>query len=59
MGYQHIFCEECRGIIGMWDSRKGFICEKCQKEYPLYKLDYDRLLVNDKTGWQFPMKKKD
>lgn len=34
-------------------------CEESQREYPLHKLDYDRLLINDKTGWQFPMKEKD
>lgn len=58
MDYKHIYCE-CGGIIGMWNSRKGFACEKCNKEYSLWKLNFDWLALNDKTGWQFPMKKKD
>lgn len=43
----------------MWDKRKGFVCEKCQKEYNLHEIGCDRLFLNEKTGWQFPMKKKD
>ncbi len=57
MDYKHVLCK-CGGIIGMWDSRKGFVCEKCGKDYSLWKLDFDWLALNDKTGWQFPMKKK-
>lgn len=42
----------------MYDRRKGFICDRCNKEYQLHELDYDRILINEKTGWQFPMKEK-
>lgn len=52
--YKHIKCE-CGGTIGMY-NRNTFNCEKCNKEYQLYKLDYDVCLTNDKTGWIFPMK---
>lgn len=55
--YKHIFCE-CGGIIGMWDKRKGFVCDKCQKEYALHELKFDWLLVNEKTGWQFPVQER-
>lgn len=30
MDYKHIYCKR-GGTIGMWDSRKGFMCEKCKK----------------------------
>lgn len=58
MDYKHIYCN-CGGVIGMWDKRKGFVCEKCQKEYTLHEIGCDRLFLNEKMGWQFPMKKKD
>lgn len=57
MNYRHIFCK-CGGYVGMYDNRKGFVCNRCNKEYQLYELDYDRILINEKTGWQFPMKRK-
>lgn len=53
-GYEHIRCE-CGGIIGMY-NRSTFNCEQCDKEFQLYKLDYDTCLINDKTGWIFPVK---
>ena len=31
-------------------------CERCNKEFQLYKLDYDVCWTNNKTGWIFPMK---
>lgn len=52
-GYKHLKCS-CGGIIGMYDREK-FTCERCNKEYPLYKQKYDICLINDKTGWIFPM----
>ena len=57
MDYKHIRCDQCDGIIGMFD-RLTFTCEKCGKEFELYKIDYDRLEINDKTGWIFPVKDK-
>lgn len=51
--YKHINCE-CGGIIGMY-NRKTFNCERCGKEFQEYKLNYDTLFSNDKTGWLFPM----
>ena len=56
MPYKHIFCE-CGGIIGMYDKEK-FVCSKCGKPYLLHEIDYDRLLINDKTDWAFPMKER-
>ena len=56
MDYKHLFCE-CGGHIGMYD-RKNFTCEQCKKKYPIHELDYDIIMINEKTGWQFPMKHK-
>lgn len=56
MPYKHIFCE-CGGVIGMYDREK-FTCDKCGKVYLLHEIDYDTLQINDKTGWQFPMKER-
>ena len=53
MNYKHIYCE-CGGTIGMYD-RETFTCETCRKEFELHRMDYDQLLINDKTGWIFPM----
>ena len=55
--YSHIKCS-CGGIIGMY-NRSTFNCERCNMEFQLHKLDYDVCLPNDKTGWLFPMKRKD
>lgn len=57
MDYKHVLCE-CGGVIGMWDKRIGFVCDKCGKEYALWNLKFDRLFLNEKTGWQFPMVQK-
>lgn len=54
MDYQHIRCDSCGGIIGMY-NRKEFTCERCGKEIILNFVDYDKLKINDKTGWIFPM----
>jgi hypothetical protein len=51
--YKHIKCS-CGGTIGMYD-RKDFSCNKCEKKYFLYEIQYDTCLINDKTGWMFPM----
>lgn len=54
MDYQHIRCDLCRGVIGEY-NRKTFACERCGKEFPIYSLNYDRLMINDKTGQIFPV----
>ena len=51
--YEHIKCK-CGGIIGMY-NRNNFACERCNAKYELHKLNYDVCLINDKTGWIFPM----
>lgn len=56
--YTHIFCP-CGGIIGDESGKAdvGMICcNRCGKVYPIWKLDYDQILVNDKTGWIFPVR---
>ena len=55
--YNYIKCS-CGGTIGMY-NRDIFNCERCSTEFKLYNLDYDICLTNDKTGWIFPMKRKD
>lgn len=54
MDYQHIRCDSCAGVIGMYD-RERFSCERCGKEFESHLLNYDRLKINDKTGWIFPV----
>lgn len=54
MKYQHIKCDACGGIIGMYD-RDNFTCEKCGKTFQQYKINCDTLQINNKTGWIFPM----
>lgn len=51
--YKHIFCDECGGVIGMYD--KTFTCGKCGKEFLIYKLNFDRFEGNTETGWIFPV----
>lgn len=51
--YKHIKCK-CGGIIGMY-NRDDFTCDKCNTEYKLHELNYDICLINDKTGWIFPV----
>ena len=56
--YEHIKCDQCGGIIGEYD-RERFSCDRCGKEFKLYELNYHRLLINDKTGWVFPVVDKE
>ena len=51
--YKHIKCK-CGGIIGMY-NRNNFTCERCDTKYELYNLNYDTCMINDKTGWIFPV----
>ena len=55
--YDHVFCK-CGGVIGSW-GRNTFTCSDCHAEYALYKLDYDVLMPNPKTGWLFPVTLKE
>lgn len=55
--YSHVVCDKCGGIIGSFD-RSPFICEKCGKEFDIYNIKHDSFMLNNKTGWIFPMVKK-
>lgn len=56
--YTHMRCE-CGGIVGMYD-REHFTCEKCGKNYDVMNINsYDHFEINDKTGWVFPMVRKE
>lgn len=58
MDYKHCRCG-CGGIIGQYSKTSGFICEKCNKKYQLSELKFDWIASNEKTGWLFPMLKKE
>ena len=51
--YRHVFCD-CGGIVYGHDDGY-FMCARCGKLWPVHNLKYDRLLINDKTGWIFPV----
>lgn len=54
MDYQHIRCDKCGGIIGIYDKER-FTCEKCGEQFSLIFEKCDTLMQNEKTGWIFPM----
>ena len=54
MNYRHVRCDQCGGVIGMYD-RDNFTCEKCGKQFELYSVEYDDILINNVTGWIFPI----
>lgn len=54
MNYSHIMCGKCGGIIQLFNDMR-FECQECGEEFALSGNDYDILMVNDKTGWIFPM----
>lgn len=56
--YEHCKCS-CGGIIGCRTRDDIYRCDRCSKTYVLWKLKYDYLAINDKTGWIFPMKRRD
>jgi hypothetical protein len=58
MDYKYCRCG-CGGIIGQYSKAKGFTCERCNKEYQLSELKFDWIASNEKTGWLFPMLKKE
>ena len=56
--YDPLKCDNCGGTIIMGLNplnRDQTLCNKCGKEFVLYKLTYDRLCINDKTGWIVPV----
>ena len=55
--YEHMKCE-CGGIIGMYNG-KDFTCGRCGKKFDLYRIPYDEISINDKTGWISPVKIKE
>ena len=52
--YDFIRCK-CGGFIRS-THKQIFECDRCGDEVSLYQLEYDRLLINNKTGWIFPVK---
>lgn len=55
---KHVRCK-CGGIISCQTLDDIYSCEGCGKTYVLWKLDYDLLEANPKTGRVFPMKRRD
>lgn len=57
--YLYVKCD-CGGIIVMKDDG-NFRCDKCRKVYRLgnHGDGWDTLVFDDKTGWIFPMVKKE
>ena len=54
MKYSHVMCDKCGGAIRLFNDMT-FGCQECGKEFCLRCSDYDILMVNNKTGWVFPM----
>ena len=52
--YELLYCDYCKGAIGIFEDNKCR-CQDCRKQFTLYKLIYDRLVINNKTGWIFPV----
>ena len=54
--WEHLKCS-CGGILGMYDRGVSSYCtcDQCGNEIYLYRIQYDVLMINDKTGWVFPM----
>lgn len=54
--YRPVYCS-CGGSL--YDKSGGtdpnFTCMRCEKTYPKWELEYDRIGVNTMTGWIFPM----
>lgn len=56
--YDTLKCDRCGGTIITGQNplhRDLTACDRCGKEFTLYKLSYDILVVNDKTGWLVPV----
>ena len=52
--YKHVRRDICGGVIGIYD-RTCYTCDKYGKEFKLYEIEYDRLMMNSLTGWIFPV----
>lgn len=57
MDYSHVMCGKCGGVVQLL-SDMTFQCRECGEEIALCWSDYDILMVNNKTGWMFPMLEK-
>lgn len=57
--YEHIKCETCGSVIGMYDNT-NYTCDTCKQVYPLSYITNkaDIYLPNTNTGWIFPMIKR-
>lgn len=50
----------CGGVIVQLNRFKDSPeCDECGKVYPWRSLKYDKILINDETGWRFPVLYKD
>lgn len=57
MNYNHVMCGRCGGIVQLFNDNI-FRCVDCGEEIALRGCEFDILMINDKTGWIFPMLKK-
>lgn len=58
--YKHMTCDECGGILGMYNRQNDDVtCENCHKLFSYYGLKYDTIQINSMTGWRFPMVLRD
>ena len=56
VNYEHLRCDECGGSIGMYNRfTEQYTCGLCNKHFDIFKLEYDTLMINDVTGWIFPV----
>lgn len=58
--YTYIFCS-CGGIIGDESGNADvdmIRCTRCGKVYPIWKLYCDGILLNKKTNWIYPVKRR-
>lgn len=54
--YKHIRCDYCGGTVRLGKSYYFGVCDNCGKEKSItLGVDYDGLLVNEKTGWTYPV----
>lgn len=55
--YKHVRCT-CGGVIGMY-NKKNYTCGDCGAPMDPY-IHFDKIMISgDKTGWAFPMIKKE
>lgn len=51
--YKHLYCN-CGWIIYTKDCYT-VICDRCGKESNIASINYKCVIVNDKTGWMYPV----